>query len=233
MATSMIIVQVQKLTKVYSEIETPVVALDDVSLEIKQGEFVAIVGPSGSGKSTLLHLIGALDTPTNGTYLLRGNNVASMSDDALSKIRRSEIGFVFQVFNLIGQMNVLDNVALPLRYAGMGDEEAEARAEVCLSRVGLLHRKSHLPSQLSGGEKQRAAIARALAIEPAVLLADEPTGNLDSSSGETILTLFDELHAEGHTIIVVTHDKQVAARSDRVITICDGKIVEPMGNEHE
>lgn len=130
-------------------------------------------------------------------------------------------------------MNVLDNVALPLRYAGMGDVEAEARAEVCLSRVGLLQRKMHLPSQLSGGEKQRAAIARALAIEPAVLLADEPTGNLDSSSGETILTLFDELHAEGHTIIVVTHDKQVAARSDRVITICDGKIVEPKVNEHE
>jgi putative ABC transport system ATP-binding protein len=233
MAASTIIVQVQKLTKVYSELETPVVALDNVTFEIKQGEFVAIVGPSGSGKSTLLHLLGALDTPTTGTYSLRGNNVASMNDDALSKIRRSEIGFVFQVFNLIRQMNVLDNVTLPLRYAGMGDAEAKNRAEDCLARVGLLHRKTHLPSQLSGGEKQRAAIARALVIEPSVLLADEPTGNLDSASGEAILTLFDELHAQGHTIIVVTHDQQVAARSNRSIIICDGKVIELAVGDHE
>ena len=220
------LIQVRNLTKVYSETEIPIVALDGVSLEVNEGEFVSIVGPSGSGKSTLLHLLGALDRPTSGVYKLRGKDIATMDDNALSEIRRTSIGIVFQVFNLINELCVLDNVSLPLRYAGMSDADASNRACECLSRVGLEQRKRHRPTQLSGGEQQRAAIARALAIEPAVLLADEPTGNLDSASGETILSLFEELHREGHTIIVVTHDEQIAVRSERIITICDGAIAQ-------
>ena len=220
------IVSVHDLSKVYSETETKVVALDSVNLKIDKGEFVAIVGPSGSGKSTLLHILGALDTPTSGVYTLRGKSIASMQDKELSEIRRSEIGFIFQVFNLIPQLSVLQNVALPLHYSGMCPEEAENRALECLSRVGLSQRKQHLPCELSGGEQQRAAIARALVIEPTLLLADEPTGNLDTHSGDQILALFEELQQESHTIVVVTHDKDVANRADRIVTICDGKIMQ-------
>ena len=219
-------IRVRNVSKVYCETETHVVALDRVNIDVQQGEFVAIVGPSGSGKSTLLNILGALDRPTSGSYELHGKDVATLDDNALSEIRRTNIGFVFQVFNLIGQLSVLDNVSLPLRYAGVSDNTARKTAISCLERVGLSHRTAHVPSQLSGGEQQRAAIARAIAIDPAVLLADEPTGNLDSASGDTILGLFEELHAEGHTIIVVTHDTRVAARANRTITIRDGAIVD-------
>jgi putative ABC transport system ATP-binding protein len=221
-----LIVNARDLRKVYCETESPVVALDNVSFSVSKGEFIAIVGASGSGKSTLLHLLGALDTPTSGVYEILGKSVATMNDDELSIVRRTEIGFVFQVFNLIGQLSVLENVVLPLKYANIVDCKAENRAKEALSRVGLSHRFSHLPSQLSGGEKQRVAIARALVIGPSLLLADEPTGNLDSKTSSTILELFEALHQEGHTIIVVTHDENVASRADRVITIHDGNIVE-------
>ena len=223
-------VNVHNLRKVYCETETPVVALDNVSFTIDSGEFIAIVGASGSGKSTLLHLLGALDTPTSGIYELRGKNVATMDDDELSFVRRTEIGFVFQVFNLISQLSVLENVSLPMKYAGVNDGEAQRRASESIFRVGLSNRTAHLPSQLSGGERQRAAIARALVIGPSLLLADEPTGNLDSKTGNSILDLFEELHQDGHTIIVVTHDESVARRAGRVITMHDGIIVAAGGN---
>jgi putative ABC transport system ATP-binding protein len=220
------LIEVHHLTKVYCETEAPVIALDHVSMSVDQGEFVAIVGPSGSGKTTLLHLLGALDRPTSGLYRLRGQDVATMDDDALTKIRRTDIGFVFQVFNLIGQLSVIDNVSLPLRYDGYSEKEASEKASCYLDQVGLSNRILHRPSQLSGGEKQRVAIARALSIDPSVLLADEPTGNLDSASGDAILSLFEKLHRDGHTIIVVTHDLSIAARADRIITIQDGVIIE-------
>jgi putative ABC transport system ATP-binding protein len=219
------IIEITNVSKVYNKLGTRVDALRDVSFQIDKGEFVSIIGPSGSGKSTLLHILGALDNPTTGEYILDGNHVSSMSDDVVSKIRRTKIGFVFQVFNLIHQLDVLENVTLPLRYAGVESEVAIATAKQCIHRVGLSDRMLHTPSELSGGERQRAAIARALAIQPTVLLADEPTGNLDSETGETILSLFEELHNEGHTLIVVTHDASVAQRADRSIVLLDGLVV--------
>ena len=224
MAERALVIQTNKVSKIYKKLETPVVALRDVSISIYKGEFVAIVGSSGSGKSTLLHILGALDQPTSGIYTLNGEVVSLIHDDELSRLRRTQIGFVFQVFNLIHQLHILDNVALPLRYDGVDEVTAIRKAKESLKRVGLEDRLFHKPSELSGGECQRAAIARALAIDPVVLLADEPTGNLDSESGNTILSLFEELRQEGHTIIVVTHDDGVANRADRIVTLRDGSV---------
>ncbi len=200
-------------------------ALDGVSFEIARGEFVAIVGQSGSGKSTLMNLIGCLDTPTAGTYRLNGADVAGLSDDALADLRNREIGFVFQTFQLLPRATALANVELPLVYRGVPRRGRRQRAEAALAAVGLTNRMHHRPNELSGGQRQRVAIARALVGEPSILLADEPTGNLDSATGEEIIRLFDELHRRGHTIVLVTHEPRLAARCPRAIRLSDGRVV--------
>ncbi len=199
-------------------------ALRGIDFRIETNEYLAIMGPSGSGKSTLMNVLGCLDTPTAGTYRLRGNLVSGMSDRELARVRNREIGFVFQTFNLLSRATALRNVELPLVYAGVGSSERRSRASVALERVQLADRTYHRPNELSGGQRQRVAIARALVTSPALLLADEPTGNLDSKTGEEILSLFDRLHDEGQTIIVVTHDAQIAARTHRRILLRDGAI---------
>lgn len=199
-------------------------ALRDVDLLIERNEYVTIMGPSGSGKSTLMNLIGCLDTPTAGEYWLAGQAVAHMSDDELARIRNSEIGFVFQTFNLLPRSTALHNVELPLIYAGVGARDRRDRAEQLLGRVGLADRMTHRPSELSGGQRQRVAVARALINSPAILLADEPTGNLDSQTSTEIMRLFDQLHAEGQTIILVTHEPDIAAHAHRTIMLFDGRI---------
>lgn len=200
------------------------VALDRVSLAVAAGEFVALVGPSGSGKSTLMNLLGCLDGPTSGSYRLNGVDVAGMSDDRLAHIRNREIGFVFQSHNLLARNTLVENVCLPLYYRG--DRSPQAKAKAALARVGLSRRGDHFPNQISGGESQRTAIARALVTEPNVILADEPTGNLDTKNGETVLTILKELNESGVTVVVVTHDREIAARADRVIHMRDGRVVE-------
>ncbi len=199
-------------------------ALRGVDFRIETNEYVAIMGPSGSGKSTLMNILGCLDTPTAGAYRLRGNLVSGMSDRELARVRNREIGFVFQTFNLLSRATALRNVELPLVYAGVGSSERRSRASVALERVQLADRMHHRPNELSGGQRQRVAIARALVTSPGLLLADEPTGNLDSKTGEEILSLFDRLHDEGQTIIVVTHDAQIASRTRRRILLRDGAI---------
>lgn len=200
-------------------------ALDGVDLRLKRGEYLAIMGPSGSGKSTLMNMIGCLDRPTAGEYLLEGENLGRMEDDArLSRLRGRLIGFVFQTFHLLPLLSAIENVALPLVYQGVPAQERQNRALKALERVGLSDRARHRPSEMSGGQRQRTAIARALVTQPSLILADEPTGNLDSRTSAEILDLFDELHAEGHTVIVVTHEDDVAARAQRVIHLLDGKI---------
>ena len=202
------------------------IALEEVSLTIGKGDYLAIMGPSGSGKSTLMNLIGCLDTPTNGSYVLNGREVATLDDNALAEIRNKEIGFIFQTFNLLSRTNALQNVELPLIYAGMPRQERHKRAEDALVSVGLGDRMHHKPNELSGGQRQRVAIARALVNNPSILLADEPTGNLDSKTGEEIMELFDELNKAGNTIIVVTHEEDIATRARRIVRLKDGRIVD-------
>ena len=198
--------------------------LKGIDLDIKRGEYVAIMGPSGSGKSTLMNLLGCLDTPTAGSYNLNGNDVSQMSDDDLAEIRNKEIGFVFQTFNLLPRTTALDNVALPMIYAGANKKDRNMRATEVLTDVGLADRMDHKPNQLSGGQRQRVAVGRALVNKPSIILADEPTGNLDSKTGTEIMALFDQIHASGNTVIMVTHEEDIAAHAKRVIRLRDGVI---------
>jgi len=201
-----------------------VYVLKGIDLEIKKGEYVALMGPSGSGKSTLMNLLGCLDTPTSGTYILNGKDVSQMQDDELADIRNKEIGFIFQTFNLLPRTTALDNVALPMIYAGHSKSERNARATEVLKQVNLADRMDHQPNQLSGGQRQRVAIARALVNKPSIILADEPTGNLDSKTSEEIMVLLEEIHQNGNTIIVVTHEEDIAAHAKRIIRMRDGMI---------
>ncbi len=220
------IIDMTGLVRVYRMGSHVVRAVDDVRLVVERGEFLAVMGASGSGKSTLLNLMGCLDTPSSGRYVLRGQTVTSMDDDALAAARNREIGFVFQSFNLLERLTALQNVELPLIYARAAPRERLRAAAEMLALVGLADRADHRPNQLSGGQRQRVAIARALVHRPALLLADEPTGNLDSESSAEIMKLFGELHAQGNTIVMVTHDKEIAAAAERTIRMRDGKIVE-------
>jgi putative ABC transport system ATP-binding protein len=213
------------MTRVYRVGEEEVRALDGVSFDVRRGEWVAVVGQSGSGKSTLMNLIGALDSPTSGTYRINGRDVEKLSDDELADLRNREIGFVFQTFQLLPRSSALANVELPLVYRGVGRTERRERAMATLEAVGLANRMHHRPNELSGGQRQRVAIARALVGRPSILLADEPTGNLDSQTGEEIIRLFGELHGRGHTIILVTHEARLAARCPRAIKLMDGRVL--------
>ncbi|MEW5705882.1 MAG: ABC transporter ATP-binding protein [Actinomycetota bacterium] len=217
-------IQVDHLSKVYRRDSVETVALSDVSFEVKKGEFVAIMGPSGSGKSTLMHILGCLDTPTSGTYILEGKDMGKLSDDELARIRNRKIGFVFQAYNLLPRSTALKNVMIPMVYAGIPKEERIRRAKELLEMVGLGDRLEHLSNQLSGGQQQRVAIARSLAMNPAIILADEPTGNLSTAQGEEIMRIFRRLNEEGHTIIMITHEPDVAKYAKRIIYIRDGKI---------
>ena len=223
------VIRIRDIRKIYDSGESSVEALRGVDVTIGQGEYVAIMGPSGSGKSTLMHIIGCLDTPTSGDYMLAGEKVSDMSSGALARVRNKYIGFVFQTYNLLPRASILRNVELPMMYAGASRAKRRERAAALLDRMGLAGRHKHLPSQLSGGQRQRVAIARALVNDPRIILADEPTGNLDTKTGEEILGLFDELNRQGHTIILVTHDHAVARRAHRNITLVDGMVV--MGAE--
>lgn len=201
------------------------VALSDISFTIDKGEFVAIMGPSGSGKSTLMHILGALDTPTSGTYILDGENVEKLSDDQLADIRNRKIGFIFQAFNLLPRTTVLQNVMLPMRYAGIPFDERVKKATEYIQMVGLGHRLNHTSNQISGGQQQRVAIARALAMNPAILLADEPTGNIASAQAEEIMAIFQDLNNSGHTIVMITHEPDIAEHAKRILHVRDGKLI--------
>ena len=220
----MALIETRDLWKTYVMGSEEIHALRGVSIQIQRGEYVAIMGPSGSGKSTLMNLIGCLDTPSRGSYLLNDKEVASMNDDELARIRNQEIGFVFQTFNLLPRATALHNVELPLIYAGMPSKERQDRARQALEKVELTSRATHRPNELSGGQRQRVAIARALVNNPSILLADEPTGNLDSKTGNEIMGVFERLHSGGNTIVLVTHEADIAAYAHRVISIRDGQV---------
>lgn len=218
------IINIEHIAKIYQVGSEEVHALRDVSLKIDKNEYVAIMGPSGSGKSTLMNILGCLDTPTKGLYDFKGHNVSDMNDNELAQIRNREIGFVFQTFNLLPRSNALHNVELPLIYAGVHSTERKERAIMALEKVGLADRMTHKPNELSGGQRQRVAIARALVTNPAIILADEPTGNLDTKTGEDIMYLFHQLHEQGNTIILVTHEEYIAEHADRIIRVRDGMV---------
>lgn len=220
----MALIETQNLWKTYSMGTEQIHALQGVDVSIERGEYVAIMGPSGSGKSTLMNLIGCLDTPSQGSYLLNGKLVSQMNDDELARIRNEEIGFVFQTFNLLPRATALHNVELPLIYGGVTGKERQRRAKEALERVELGDRMTHRPNELSGGQRQRVAVARALVNNPSILLADEPTGNLDSKTGEEIMGLFARLHESGNTIVLVTHEADIAAHAHRVVHLKDGKV---------
>lgn len=218
------VIEIRDIIRNFQLGQETVHVLKGIDLDIKRGEYIAIMGPSGSGKSTLMNLLGCLDTPTSGIYLLNGNNVSDMTDDELAEIRNKEIGFVFQTFNLLPRTTALDNVALPMVYAGFSKKDREERAQEVLRDVGLADRMDHKPNQLSGGQRQRVAVGRALVNKPSIILADEPTGNLDSKTSLEIMQLFDDIHKAGNTVILVTHEEEVAAHAHRVIRLRDGII---------
>lgn len=226
------LVEIRDVCKIYNPGENEVKALDHVNLTIHENEFVAIIGQSGSGKSTLMNMLGCLDVPTSGNYFLHGQDVSHMSDNELSDVRNKEIGFIFQGFNLIAGLTALENVELPLIYRGVGKRERMRLADTALNKVGLEKRKSHKPSEMSGGQQQRVAIARAIAQAPPIILADEPTGNLDSNSSREIMDILKTLHEEGRTVILITHDNDIAAKAKRIIKIMDGKIVQDSQNSN-
>ncbi len=228
----MSIIETRDLWKTYRMGSEDIHALQGVSIEIERGEYVAIMGPSGSGKSTLMNLIGCLDTPSKGSYLLNGHQVRELDDDELARIRNEEIGFVFQTFNLLPRATALHNVELPLVYAGVPGPERRTQALQALERVELADRVSHRPNELSGGQRQRVAIARALVNNPSILLADEPTGNLDSKTGLEIMSLFERLHATGNTIVLITHEPEIAEYAHRVIHLRDGQVEEDVRQVH-
>lgn len=228
----MSLITIDKITKMYQVGTQEVHALRGVSLTIEKGEYVSIMGTSGSGKSTLMNMIGGLDTPSTGTYILNGNNVNELNDDSLAAIRNSEIGFVFQTFNLLQRSSALDNVVLPLIYAGVAKQERIQRASQMLTDVGLGDRMDHKPSEMSGGQRQRVAVARALVNNPSLLLADEPTGNLDSRISEDVMRLFAEIHRKGNTLIVVTHEEDIANHAHRIIRLKDGLVESDTINEN-
>ena len=218
------LITLERVSKVYQVGEENFTALNDVNLEVGKGAFMSFVGPSGSGKSTLMNLLGCLDTPTSGTYILNNRDVSAMTDDELAEVRNKEIGFVFQTFNLLPRTTALDNVALPMVYAGYSKPERHKRAEEVLQDVGLADRMDHKPNQLSGGQRQRVAVGRALVNKPSIILADEPTGNLDSKTSVEIMSLFDAIHAAGNTVILVTHEEDIAEHAHRVFRLRDGLI---------
>jgi putative ABC transport system ATP-binding protein len=227
----MAIVAIENLSKVYQLGSVELRVLRDLNLSIEQGEYVAIMGPSGSGKSTLLNMIGCLDRPTSGNYFLGGENVSELEDTELSLIRGARIGFVFQSFNLINQLNVIENIEVPMYYQGRSERQSTERAKELAEMVGLGDRTEHRPSELSGGQQQRVAVARALANDPLIILADEPTGNLDSESGAEILKILVDLHKQGKTLIIVTHDRDVAASAERIVELLDGRIARQHYNQ--